>query len=91
MAATRRSTPRKPRNRPSPAAAGEDLPTLAVDGRHAIAEALTALGFTASNGEAKRKIAEGAVRLDDAVVSDPAMAAAPGKLSLGKKKHGLLL
>ena len=30
-----------------------------------IAQALTAIGFTASNGEAKRKIAEGAVRLDD--------------------------
>ena len=30
-----------------------------------IAHALTALGFTPSNKEAKRKIAEGAVRLDD--------------------------
>jgi tyrosyl-tRNA synthetase len=70
--------------------AGEDLPTLAIEGGMTIAQALTAIGFTASNGEAKRKIAEGAVRLDDAVVSDPAMIAAPGKLSLGKKKHGML-
>ena len=33
--------------------------------RHDDAQALTGLGFCASNGEAKRKIAEGAVRLDD--------------------------
>jgi len=56
---------------------------------------LTALGFTPSNKEAKRKIAEGAVRLDDVVVSDPALmigaAAEPLKLSLGRKKHALLV
>ncbi|MEO8176413.1 MAG: tyrosine--tRNA ligase [Sphingomicrobium sp.] len=69
---------------------GEDLPTLALGDGMTIAQALTGLGFTASNGEAKRKIAEGAVRLEDAVVTDPAMPATAGKLSLGKKKHGLL-
>ena len=36
-----------------------------------VAQALTELGFTASNGEAKRKIAEGAVRLNDEPVTDP--------------------
>ena len=45
--------------------AGEDLPTLSLGDGMNIAHALTALGFSASNGEAKRKIAEGAVRLDD--------------------------
>ena len=70
---------------------GEDLPTVQVGDGMTVAQALTALGFTASNGEAKRKVAEGAVRLNDALVTDPAMAAAPGKLSLGKKKHGLLV
>jgi len=54
-----------------------------------------AIGFTASNGEAKRKIAEGAVRVDDQSVSDPSLTIevrdAPVKLSLGKKKHGLLV
>ena len=69
---------------------GADLPTLSVGAGMTIAQALTAIGFTASNGEAKRKIAEGAVRLDDAVISDPGAPANPGKLSLGKKKHGLL-
>ncbi|HSM53997.1 MAG TPA: tyrosine--tRNA ligase, partial [Erythrobacter sp.] len=60
-----------------------------------IGAVLTEIGFTASNGEAKRKIAEGAVKLDDVVVSDPALLVevAEGeqrKLSLGKKKHGVI-
>jgi tyrosyl-tRNA synthetase len=67
------------------------LPTLALSEGLTIAQALTALGFTASNGEAKRKVAEGAVRLNDVAISDPAMPAGEGKLSLGKKKHGLLV
>ncbi|MEO7654465.1 MAG: tyrosine--tRNA ligase [Sphingomicrobium sp.] len=71
--------------------AGEDLPTVSVGDGMTVAQALVGLGFAVSNGEAKRKIAEGAVRLDDAVVSDPAMVVTPGKLSLGKKKHGLLI
>ena len=60
-----------------------------------IAHALTALGFTPSNKEAKRKIAEGAVRLNDQPVSDPGLtievSADPMKISLGKKRHGLLV
>jgi tyrosyl-tRNA synthetase len=71
--------------------AGEDLPTLSVGDGMNIAHALTELGFTPSNKEAKRKIAEGAVRLDDEVVSDPGLMVTVGKLSLGKKKHGLLV
>ena len=74
---------------------GEDLPTLSVGDGMSIAHALTALGFTPSNKEAKRKIAEGAVRLDDVVVNDPALmvgaSGGPVKLSLGKKRHGLLV
>ena len=71
--------------------AGEDLPTLSVGDGMNIAHALTALGFTPSNKEAKRKIAEGAVRLNDQLVSDPGMIVTEGKVSLGKKKHGLLV
>jgi tyrosyl-tRNA synthetase len=75
--------------------AGEDLPTLSVGDGMNIAHALTALGFTPSNKEAKRKIAEGAVRLDDVTVNDPALILMPRdepmKLSLGRKKHGLLV
>jgi len=75
--------------------AGDDLPTLSLGGGMNITHALTALGFTPSNKEAKRKIAEGAVRLDDVAVDDPALiltpADQPRKLSLGKKRHGLLV
>ena len=76
--------------------AGEDLPTLSVGEEGVrIGAALTALGFTASNGEAKRKLAEGAVKLDGETVSDPGhlveiSEAAEVKLSLGKKKHAIL-
>jgi len=70
---------------------GEELPTFAVGNGVSILTALTGLGFCASNGEAKRKIAEGAVRMNDEVVSDPAMVVTAGKLSLGKKRHGLLI
>ena len=74
--------------------AGADLPTLSTGGSISLLAALTGLGFCASNGEAKRKIAEGAVKLDDLVVSDPSLTIeigdTPVKLSLGKKRHGLL-
>jgi tyrosyl-tRNA synthetase len=74
---------------------GEDLPKLSVGEGMNITHALTALGFTPSNKEAKRKIAEGAVRLDDVVVNDPGLmigaAGEPVKLSLGRKRHGLLV
>jgi tyrosyl-tRNA synthetase len=75
--------------------AGEDLPTLSIGDGINIAHALTALGFTPSNKEAKRKIAEGAVRLNDEVIADAGITVAvvgdPVKLSLGRKKHGLLV
>ena len=64
-------------------------------GRIPIVTALTVMGFAQSNGEARRKIAEGAVRLDDVAVRDTAYeivlaGSSPVKLSLGKKRHGLL-
>jgi tyrosyl-tRNA synthetase len=75
--------------------AGGDLPTLSVGGGVNIAHALTQLGFTPSNKEAKRKIAEGAVRLNDEVVDDAGLVVTVSgeavKLSLGRKKHGLLV
>lgn len=76
--------------------AGDDLPTLAVgpEGMR-IGAVLTELGFTASNGEAKRKITEGAVKLDDQPVNDAGFLVevaenAEIKLSLGKKKHAIV-
>jgi len=76
--------------------AGEGLPRLKVtDGTIGIVAALTVLGFCASNGEARRKIAEGAVRLNDLPIKDEKyeIEIDPGasvKISLGKKRHGLL-
>ena len=71
---------------------GEDLPSFAVGDGATISAVLIGLGFVASNGEAKRKIAEGAVRIDGEVVSDAsAIVEAPAKVSLGKKKHGLVI
>jgi tyrosyl-tRNA synthetase len=75
--------------------AGGDLPTLMVEGGQiAILDALIQLGFAASKGEAKRKVAEGAVKADDVVISDPdfmlLVGPTPHKISLGKKKHGML-
>ncbi len=77
-------------------ALGRSLPSLRVaEGQIGLVVALTALGFAASNGEARRKIAEGAVRLNDVAVTDPGfeilLEDAPIKLSLGKKRHGVLL
>ncbi|HET9398181.1 MAG TPA: tyrosine--tRNA ligase [Sphingomicrobium sp.] len=73
---------------------GGELPTLANADGMPIVQALTSIGFTASNGEAKRKIAEGAVKLNGEAVSNPQLIVSVGddplKLSLGKKKHGLL-
>lgn len=76
--------------------AGEDLPTIATgpEGMR-LAALLTDVGLTASNGEAKRKLAEGAVKLEGETVSDPARLVLPEegqtlRLSLGKKRHALV-
>jgi len=74
---------------------GADLPRLEVAGGSIeILDALVNLGFCASRGEAKRKIAEGAVKVDDAIVSAAdaiVTVAGETKISLGKKRHGLLV
>lgn len=77
------------------AAASADLPTVAVSGGSiGIVAALTQAGLAASNGEARRKIAEGAVRINDEPVRDEkhevTVGDTPVKLSLGKKRHALL-
>ncbi|WP_300974729.1 tyrosine--tRNA ligase [Sphingomonas sp. LHG3406-1] len=73
---------------------GEALPQVSTGGEIGVLAALVALGFCASNGEAKRKVAEGAVKLDGEPVSDISLVvpvSSERKLSLGKKRHGLLL
>ena len=56
------------------------------------ARAATGLGFVASNKEARRKLQEGAIRVNDEKVSDPAWLVYPSdKVSFGAKKHGLMV
>ncbi|WP_188055430.1 tyrosine--tRNA ligase [Sphingosinithalassobacter sp. CS137] len=75
--------------------AGEALPTLAVAGGSiGIVDALVGLGLCASKGEARRLIQQGGARVEGEKVADDqlavAVAAAPVRVSAGKKHHGLL-
>ncbi len=80
-----------------------DLPTVEIAGSDlsggiGVLSAFVAAGLVASNGEARRQIKGGALRVNDERVSDdkaeisPADVSADGviKLSMGKKKHVLL-
>jgi tyrosyl-tRNA synthetase len=72
---------------------GASLPTLAVPAEGiSILQANTELGFAASNKEVKRKIDEGAIRVNDERVADYGAIVKPGdKVSFGQKKHGLIV
>ncbi|MBL3597616.1 tyrosine--tRNA ligase [Rhodovulum sulfidophilum] len=80
---------------------GEDLPTVALGAGElaegiSVAQLLTRAGLAKSGKEAKRLIAEGGARLNDAPLTDAglmvdaAMLAEPIKLSAGKKRHALV-
>jgi len=75
--------------------AGEDLPKCSIGNGMTVAAALVSLGFVSSNREAKQKVEEGAVRLDGVVVEHQTFPITPAdaskRLSLGKKKHALLV
>jgi tyrosyl-tRNA synthetase len=78
------------------AAANADLPTVNVPGGEiSLIAALTQSGLATSGGEAKRKVAEGAVRINDQPIKDAGYLIAVGdtavKLSLGKKRHALIV
>ena len=74
-------------------AGGAALPTLAVPLAGVnIIQANTQLGFASSNKEAKRKIEEGAIRVNGEKVSDPMFIVRPGdRVSYGQKRHGLII
>ena len=76
-------------------ASDENLPSLSTGGSINIVVALTGLSLAVSKGEVRRKIDEGAVRVNGEVITDPALVVSvddkPVKVSLGKKKHGLLI
>jgi tyrosyl-tRNA synthetase len=79
---------------------GSGLPTYKVDLNSGLGllAAIVQVGFASSNSEARRHVQGGAIRIDDAAVSDDRMMLttqmlnADGviKLSMGKKKHALL-
>jgi tyrosyl-tRNA synthetase len=79
------------------------LPTAEIAGSElasgiGILGALVAAGLAASNGEARRHIAAGAVRINDSIVEDERLTLSKDsilsegviKLSVGKKRHALL-
>ena len=78
--------------------AAEGLPTVEVEFPVGILQALVSAGLCSSNGDAKRNIQGGAIKLNDEAVSndklmlDASMLNSDGaiKLSMGKKKHVLL-
>ncbi len=77
-------------------ASGGALPTVTVAGGSiGVVDALIALGFAKSKGEARRLIAGGGARLGADKIADEAQVIAVGpepvRLSAGKKNHGLLV
>jgi tyrosyl-tRNA synthetase len=73
-------------------AGDSNLPTVAIGDGLTLLQATTGLGFATSNKEVKRKLAEGAIRVNGDVVNDPAHRLTAGdKISFGAKKHGLVV
>ncbi len=72
----------------------EGLPSVVIASPISVIQAIVEAGFAKSNGEARRHIQGGAIKLDDETVADEKMmisiAGKPTKLSMGKKKHVLL-
>ena len=73
-------------------ASDANLPTVALGAEGlTVIQATTGLGFATSNKEVRRKLAEGAIKVNGEVVTDPAVTLKVGdKLSFGAKKHGLV-
>ncbi len=80
---------------------GDDLPTLTLSAEQigdgvSIVQLIVKSGLAGSGKEAKRLIAEGGAKLDDADLSDAGLIvtaerlASPIKLSAGKKRHALV-
>jgi len=74
-------------------ASDANLPTVSLGTEGlTVVQATTALGFAPSNKEVRRKLAEGAIRVNGQVVTDPAVTVNAGdKLSFGAKKHGMII
>ncbi len=74
----------------------QGLPTFILDLPMGILQVCVELGFAKSNGEAKRAIQGGGIKVDDVAVTDEKLVVTPPpaggtlKLSMGKKKHVLV-
>ncbi|TVP69313.1 MAG: tyrosine--tRNA ligase [Nitriliruptor sp.] len=82
----------------------EEAPSVTLDrallegGGVGLLEAMTAVGLTKANGEARRLVQQGAVRLNNALVDDAQYRLGPGDLAgestavirAGKKRYGLV-
>ena len=75
-----------------------DIPRVKLEGTLGVLTAFVDAGLVASNGEARRHIKGGGLKLNDVTVTDEKMVLTPRdltpegviKLSLGKKRHVLL-
>jgi tyrosyl-tRNA synthetase len=86
------------------AAAFEEAPSVTLERSRlegegvGLLEAMTAVGLSASNGEARRLVQQGSVRLNNARIDDPQYRLGPGDLAsettavlrAGKKRYGLV-
>jgi tyrosyl-tRNA synthetase len=76
-------------------ASAAGLPTFRLAPSIGVLQAIVGAGFAQSNGEARRHIQGGAIRINDELVKDEklvlALSEQPLKLSMGKKKHALLM
>jgi tyrosyl-tRNA synthetase len=76
-------------------AAGGALPTLTVTDGIGLVDALIGLGLVASKKEARRLIEQGAIKVDGDAIGDEQYrveaATFPAKISVGKKKHGVVI
>jgi tyrosyl-tRNA synthetase len=68
---------------------GGEMPTWRIEAPAGIVDVLTGSGLASSNSEARRLIAQGGVRFDNAAVTDPFMVVDPGPprvIQVGKRR-----
>ena len=73
----------------------DEMNTLALDGPTGIVDAIVRAGFAASNGEARRLVTQGAVRLRGEAVTDGQatvdVSGGPAVLKVGKRRYARLV
>jgi tyrosyl-tRNA synthetase len=75
-----------------------EIPRGTIEGGFGVLSAFVNAGLTSSNGDARRQIKGGGLKVNDVTISDEKMVLTPAhltpegviKLSLGRKRHVLL-